>query len=419
MESVHAARPVRGAVGVHDLGTLFDLAFRALFQNKMRSALTMLGIIIGVGCVIAMMGIGEGASRSIQSQISSLGSNFIMLMPGASTQGGARIFTGQSTITEEDAAAIRQECPSVAYVSPTVRGAAQLIAGETNWGTRIQGAGVEWPYVRSWNTVKGAFFADSDVRAATKVCVLGATVSDNLFPDAEAVEQIVRINHVPFKVVGILDRKGATMMGDQDDVVIAPYTTVMKRLTGATKLDMIFVSAASANLVGQAQKEIEILLRQRHHLAAGQDSDFTMRSQEEFAQMTQESSRTLSLLLACSAAISLLVGGIGIMNIMLVAVSERTHEIGLRRALGARSRQVLLQFLIEAVTLSALGGIVGVALGIGASRIIGRRGGLPVELNAAAILVAFGFSAAVGIFFGFYPARKASRLNPVEALRYE
>ncbi|MGH9440663.1 MAG: ABC transporter permease [Thermoanaerobaculia bacterium] len=399
--------------------TLFDLAIQALVRNKMRSALTMLGVIVGVGCVVAMIGIGQGASRSIQSQIGSLGSNFIMLIPGASTQGGARIFTGQSTITEEDAAEIRQECPSVAYVSPTVRGSAQLITGESNWGTRIQGAGVDWPFVRSWNTVKGSFFTDSDVRAATKVCVLGATVSDNLFSDGEAVGQTVRINHVPFKIVGVLERKGATMMGDQDDLVVLPYTTAMKRLTGRAKLDMIFVSAASVDLVNPAQKEIEALLRQRHHLGPGQDSDFTMRSQEEFARMTAQSSRTLSLLLATCAAISLLIGGIGIMNIMLVSVSERIHEIGLRRAVGARARQVLAQFLIEAVTLSILGGVVGVVVGIGASRIIESRGGLSIQLNAGAVLIAFGFSAAVGIFFGFYPARKASRLNPVEALRYQ
>jgi putative ABC transport system permease protein len=379
----------------------------------------MLGIIIGVACVIAMMAIGEGASRSIQSQISSLGSNFIMVMPGASTQGGARLFTGQSTITEEDAVAIRKECPSVAFVSPTVRGAAQVIAGEMNWGTRIQGAGVEWPFVRSWNLARGSFFSDSDVRATSKVCVLGATVSDNLFPDSDPVGQTVRINHVPFKVAGVLERKGATMMGDQDDLVVLPYTTAMRRVTGSTKLDMVFVSAVSLEAVDAAQKEIEALLRQRHHLAAGEDSDFTMRSQEEFSRMTRDSSRTLSLLLASSAAISLLVGGIGIMNIMLVSVSERTHEIGLRRALGARSRQVLIQFLIESATLSATGGFVGALLGIGASRFIGSRGALPVELRPGAVLIAFGFSAAVGIFFGYYPARRASRLNPVDALRFE
>jgi putative ABC transport system permease protein len=409
----------RARFGIRGVGTLFDLAFHELARNKLRSALTMLGIIIGVACVIAMIGIGAGASKSIQSQIKSLGSNFIMVLPGASAQGGARIFTGQSMLTQEDAAAIRNECASVAYVSPTVRGAAQIVSEEANWGTRIQGAGVEWPLVRSWNTSTGTFLSDSDVRAGGKVCVLGATVADNLFPSGSAVGQTVRIKNVPFKVIGVLERKGATMMGDQDDLVVLPYTTAMKRLTRTEKLDMIFVSATSVKVIDQAQREITALLRQRHHLGPGQDSDFTMRSQEEFAQMTQQSSKTLSLLLASAAAISLVVGGIGIMNIMLVSVTERTHEIGLRRAVGARSGQVLTQFLIEAVTLAWLGGAVGVVLGVAASRLIGSRGGFPIENNPGAILLAFGSSAVIGIFFGFYPARKASRLQPVDALRYE
>ena len=400
-------------------GVLLDLALRALVRNKLRSALTMLGIIIGVGCVIAMIGIGQGAARSIQSQIQSLGANVIMIMPGASTQSGARIFTQQSNLTEEDAAAIRKECPSVAYMSPVVRSSGQVVAGETNWGTRIQGVGVEWPLVRTWHLARGAFFSEGEVRAAARICVLGGTVEDNLFPDGGAVGQTVRIKNVPFKVVGVLEKKGSTLMGDQDDLVVAPYTTTMKQLSGTTRLGMIFVSAVSEEGVRTAEEEITALLRQRHHLGANLESDFTMRSQEEFTQMTSDSSRTLSRLLASAAAISLLIGGIGIMNIMLVSVTERTREIGLRRALGARARQVLAQFLIESVTLSACGGLLGVALGVAASRAIGSRGGLPVQLNPGAILLAFGFSAAVGVFFGFYPARKASRLQPVEALRHE
>jgi putative ABC transport system permease protein len=407
------------ASSVSAFGMLVEVALRAILRNKMRSALTMLGIIIGVGCVIAMIAIGSGASEAIQSQISSLGSNFIMVFPGASTQSGAHIHTDQSNLTEDDAAAIRKECPSVAYVSPGVRTGAQVIAGQTNWGTQIQGVGVEWPLVRTWNTDQGAFFTDSDVRAGAKVCVLGGTVADALFPAGDAVGQLVRIKQVPFKVVGVLEKKGGSMMGDQDDLVVVPYTTAMKRLIGTTKLSIIYVSAVSLAAVDSAQREIETLLRQRHHLAPNQDSDFTMRSQQEFAQMSEQSSKTLSVLLASAAAISLLVGGIGIMNIMLVSVTERTREIGIRRAIGAKGRHVLMQFLIEAVTLAVCGGVIGVGLGIVASNVVSAKGGLPIHVSPGAIALAFGFSAAIGIFFGFYPARKAARLDPIEALRYE
>ena len=398
---------------------ILKVGMQAILRNKLRSALTMLGIIIGVGCVIAMIAIGAGASRSIQSQIESLGSNFIMIFPGASTQGGAHLFTDQSMLTEEDAAAIKADCPSVAYVSPLVRSSAQVVAGESNWGTAIQGVGVEWPLVRTWNTVEGAFFSDSDVRAAAKVCVLGGTVADNLFPSGGATGQMVRIKNVPFKVDGVLEKKGGSMMGDQDDIVVVPYTTAMKRLTGKNKLNTIYVSATSVGAVDQAQSEITALLRQRHHIAGAQDSDFTMRSQQEFAAMSAQSSKTLSLLLASAAAISLLVGGIGIMNIMLVSVTERTREIGIRMAIGAKGNHVLFQFLIEAIALSAIGGILGIVLGVGASALVASKGGLPVHVSPASIGLAFGFSAAIGIFFGFYPARKASRLDPIDALRYE
>ena len=398
---------------------ILKVGMQAILRNKLRSALTMLGIIIGVGCVIAMIAIGAGASESIQSQIESLGSNFIMIFPGASTQGGAHLFSDQSMLTEDDANAIKADCPSVAYMSPVVRSSAQVVAGETNWGTQIQGVGVEWPLVRTWNTVSGSFFSDSDVRAAAKVCVLGGTVADNLFPGGGAAGQMVRIKNVPFKVDGVLEKKGGSMMGDQDDLVVVPYTTAMKRLTGKNKLNSIYVSATSVGAVDQAQSEVEALLRQRHHLGPGQDSDFTMRSQQEFAAMSEQSSKTLSLLLASAAAISLLVGGIGIMNIMLVSVTERTREIGIRMAIGAKGTHVLVQFLIEAVTLAVFGGLVGIGVGIGASEIVSAKGGLPVHVSPASIALAFGFSAAIGIFFGFYPARKASRLDPIDALRYE
>jgi putative ABC transport system permease protein len=398
---------------------ILRVGMQAILRNKLRSALTMLGIIIGVGCVIAMIAIGAGASESIQSQIESLGSNFVMIFPGASTQGGAHLFSDQSFLTEDDANAIKSDCPSVAYMSPVVRTSAQVVSGETNWGTSIQGVGVEWPLVRTWNTVAGAFFSDSDVRAAAKVCILGGTVADNLFPAGGAVGQLVRIKNVPFKVDGVLEKKGGSMMGDQDDLVVVPYTTAMKRLTGKNKLNSIYVSATSVGTVDQAESEITALLRQRHHLGPNQDSDFTMRSQQEFAAMSEQSSKTLSLLLASAAAISLLVGGIGIMNIMLVSVTERTREIGIRMAIGAKGTHVLVQFLIEAVTLAVFGGLIGIAAGIGASEVVSKRGGLPVHVSPASIALAFGFSAAIGIFFGFYPARKASRLDPIEALRYE
>ena len=400
--------------------TILKVGLKAIARNKLRSALTALGIIIGVACVIAMIAVGQGSQAAIQAQISSLGTNFLMIFPGVATQSGARIFTGQSTITEDDVAAVRAECPAVAYVTPVSRSAAQIVAGNLNWGTQVQGVGVEWPFVRSWNVDKGAFFSDSDVRAAAKVCLLGSTVADALFEGQDPVGQTVRIKNFPFRVVGVLETKGGNQMGqDQDDVVIAPYTTVMRLLKKTVKIDMFMASAVSRTAVDEAQKEIEALLRQRHRLQPGQDSDFMIRSQQEIAQTADETSRTLSLLLASAASISLLVGGIGIMNIMLVSVTERTREIGVRMAIGAKGRDILTQFLIEALALSIAGGAIGIALGMGASRFLAWKARWPILLSPAAVVLAFGFSAAIGVFFGFYPARKASRLDPIEALRYE
>ena len=408
------------SVGWMRVANIVKVGLQAIARNKMRSALTILGIVIGVACVIAMVAVAGGASQSIQAQIDALGSNFLMIFPGAVTQSGARIFSGQSTLTVEDADAIRADCPSVAYVSPGVRTAAQLVAGELNWGTSINGAGVDWPFIRAWNVADGAFFTESDVRAGAKVAVLGKTVADSLFPEGEAVGRTVRIKNVPFRVVGVLERKGGSTMGqDQDDTVIAPYTTVMKRLLGNPKIQIIYVAAARADLVAAAQSEIEGLLRQRHRLGQGQDSDFMIRSQEEMASTAAASSRTLSLLLGSVAAISLLVGGIGIMNIMLVSVTERTREIGIRMAIGAKGRHVLAQFLLEAVVLSVVGGIAGIVLGVVSSELIARYAGWPVSLGAAPILMAFGFAALIGIFFGFYPARRAAALDPIDALRFE
>ncbi|HEY3202217.1 MAG TPA: ABC transporter permease [Thermoanaerobaculia bacterium] len=400
--------------------TILKVGMKAIARNKMRATLTALGIIIGVACVIAMIGVGQGSQAAIQAQISALGTNFLMIFPGVATQSGARIFTGQSTITEDDVAAVKAECPSVAYVSPVSRSAAQIIAGSLNWGTSVQGVDVEWPFVRSWNVEKGAFFGDSDVRAAAKVCVLGSTVADALFGSQDPIGQMVRIKNFPFRVVGVLETKGGSTMGqDQDDVVVAPYTTVMRLLKKSTKIDMFMASAVSRNAIDSAQKEIEALLRQRHRLQRGQDSDFMIRSQQEIAQTADQTSRTLSLLLASAASISLLVGGIGIMNIMLVSVTERTREIGIRMAIGAKGRDIRTQFLIEALTLSIAGGAIGIALGLGASRILAWKAQWPILLSPGAVILAFGFSAAIGVFFGFYPAQKASRLDPIEALRYE
>jgi len=399
---------------------IVKVGLRSIARNKMRSALTMLGIVFGVGCVIVTNGIGNGAAVSIQSNINSLGANFIMIFPGAVTQGGARIFSAQSSLTEDDAQAIKNECPSVAYVSPGLRTAGSVVAGENNWSTEIFGADVDWPFIRSWNLASGSFFSEAEVKAAAKVAVLGNSVKQNLFPDSDPIGAVIRVKNVPFKVVGVLEKKGGSTMGnDQDDQIVVPYTTVMKRLSGNNRLGMLQVSATSPDAIQEAMTEIKALLRQRHRLGPGQDDDFMMRSQEEIAATASESTRTLSILLASIAIVSLVVGGIGIMNIMLVSVTERTREIGIRMAIGAKSRHVLAQFLLEAVTLSIVGGGIGVALGIGASRVIAKVLGWSVFVDPSWIALSFGISALIGIFFGFYPAWKAAALDPIDALRYE
>jgi putative ABC transport system permease protein len=403
------------------LGNITLVGLRAIARNKMRSSLTMLGIIIGVGCVIVVVAIGAGASQSIQNTINSLGSNFIMIFPGAATSGGMRGFTGQSNLTVEDADAIKAEAPAVAYVSPMVRTNAQVVAGELNWGTQIWGAGVDWPFIRAWNVAQGSFFTDQDVRVATKVCVLGNTVADNLFPSGDAVGQTVRIKNVPFKVVGVLERKGGSMGGgqDQDDQIVAPYTTVMKRLQGQTRINMIYAASASPERVQEAEDQMDALLRQRHRIARGADPDFNMRSQEEIAQTSQQQMGILKTLLLSIAAVSLFIGGIGIMNIMLVSVTERTREIGIRMAIGAKGRHVMLQFLFEAVTLSIVGGLIGVLLGVGISSLVAKFLNWPIVVSTASIVLSFGVAGTVGVTFGFFPALKASQLDPIEALRYE
>ena len=397
-------------------------AFRALQRNKMRSFLTMLGIIIGVGAVIAMLAIGQGAEYSVQQQISSLGTNVLMVFPGSSQQGGIRMGAGtMTTLTEDDALAIARECPAVAYVSPGARSGGQVIAGNMNWATSIEGTSADYLEIRKWKVEYGDFYTDQDVKAAAKVCVIGRTVADNLFPDGgDPVSQNIRIRNVPFKVIGVLEKKGQNAMGqDQDDIILAPYTTVLRRLSHSPNVRYVLVSAVSPNAIITAQNQITEVLRMRHKIAPYDVDDFTIRNQTDLAATATATSEIMTILLASIASVSLLVGGIGIMNIMLVSVTERTREIGIRMSVGAREKDILTQFLIEALVLSLLGGILGIILGVGGSKLISGLANWPTIITVFSILLSFGFSIAIGIFFGFYPARKASRLNPIDALRYE
>lgn len=402
---------------------VYKVSLVALRRNPMRTALTMLGVIIGVACVVAMVAIGQGASSAIQSQIGALGTNFMIVFSGSRSAGGVRHGIGSvQSLTVEDAEAIARECPSVAVAEPSVRTVAQVVYGNQNWFTTIQGSGPNYPTIRAWAVSKGSFFGDEDVKAGTKVAVLGATVVENLFgsTDANPVGEIVRIKGIPFRVIGVLDKKGGSAMGqDQDDVVVVPYTTAQKRLMGITHIQAIMVSAVSPKAIDRAADEITQLLRQRHRIGRGQDDDFVIRSQQDIASTATQMSRVLTLLLAAIASVSLLVGGIGIMNIMLVSVTERTREIGVRRALGARRGDIRWQFLIESSMISGLGGVVGIGLGIFIARLISRIGGWPTLVQPQVVAAAFLFAGAVGIFFGLYPAAKAARLDPIEALRYE
>jgi putative ABC transport system permease protein len=396
-------------------------AFRALRRNKMRSFLTMLGIIIGVGAVIAMLAIGQGAEYSVKQQISSLGTNVLIVFPGSQQTGGLRMGAGTvTTLTEEDAWAIQKECPAVAFVSPGARSGGQVIAGNLNWGTSIEGTGADYLEIRSWAVEYGEFYSEQDIKAAAKVCILGKTVADALFPESTPVGQNVRIRNVPFKVLGVLAKKGQNAMGmDQDDIILAPYTTVLRRLSHYPYLRQILVSATSPSSIGAAQAQITELLRMRHKIAPYDPDDFTIRNQSDLAATATATTEILTILLASIASVSLLVGGIGIMNIMLVSVTERTREIGIRMSVGARGRDILTQFLIEALVLSLLGGIIGILLGVGGSVAISAFAKWPTIITVFSILLSFGFSIAIGIFFGFYPARKAALLNPIDALRYE
>ena len=401
--------------------TILISAFRALQRNKMRSFLTMLGIIIGVGAVIAMLAIGQGAEYSVKDQIASLGTNVLIILPGSQQQGAIRVGAGSmTTLTEEDAQAMQRDCPAVAFVSPGTRAMNQVIAGNLNWATVIDGEGAEYLEIRTWTVQYGDFFTDQDVKSAAKVCVLGKTVADNLFPDGDPVGQTVRIRNVPVRVLGVLSKKGQTAWGqDEDDIIIAPYTTVLRRLSRFPFLRQIVVSATSPAAIDPAQKQITDLLRMRHKISAYDPDDFTLRNQTDIAQAATATTQILTILLASIAAVSLLVVGIGIMNIMLVSGTERTREIGIRMSVGARGRDILTQFLIEALVLSLLGGIVGMLLGIIGSSVISSMAKWPTIVTPFSIVLSFGFSIVVGIFFGFYPARKAALLNPIDALRYE
>ncbi|QVL36331.1 ABC transporter permease [Aminirod propionatiphilus] len=403
---------------------ILRIALRSLRVNRMRSALTMLGIVIGVAAVIAMFAIGNGANEKISSTIASMGTNLLMVLPGSATSGGAR--QGSSsvpTLTLEDAEAIGQEITTVEDVAPILNGSAQIVFGNANWATTVWGTTASIMNVRSWTLASGRVFNDSDVRSAAKVCILGQTVAEELFGHDDPLGKTVRINKIPMTVIGLLTEKGSAAMGnDQDDVLFVPITTAQKRLFGSRfpgKIGTIMVKAVSSETLDFTQEEVTRLLAQRHRIRSGQENDFDVRNLSEFLETAKESTRIMSLLLASVASVSLLVGGIGIMNIMLVSVTERTREIGIRRAIGAKQADILAQFLAEALLLSLAGGLVGIALGGLGSTLLSRFAGWTTAVSSLSVGLAFGFSALIGVFFGFYPAWKASELRPIDALKYE
>lgn len=402
------------------LATL-KIAARALRRNKLRTLLTMLGMIIGVGAVIAMVGIGNGAKSQIETQIASMGQNVVLVFSGSFTRGGTRSgWGGAGTLTMEDADAILREIPGVTAVSPEIRTRAQIAAGNQNWNTSIQGESPDYFDIRQWPIIAGASFTAQDVRSANKVAVIGKTIADELFPGEDPIGQVVRVKNVPFIILGMLTPKGLSVQGqDQDDLMIVPYTSAMKRVQRVTTLGSIIAQVAKPALLSPVQQQIIELLRQTHKITPGKDDDFTVRNQQEIAEFATAQSKTMTWLLLVIAMVSLGVGGIGIMNIMLVSVTERTREIGIRMAIGARGHDILLQFVTEAVTLSVIGGVIGIGLGFLVSKIITIKLSWPTLIPSEWVLYAFFVSAAVGIFFGFYPARKASQLDPIDALRYE
>jgi putative ABC transport system permease protein len=400
---------------------LIKVALQSITKNKMRSLLTMLGIIIGVGSVIALVALGQGSQKDIQGQIASLGTNLLIIHSGSSRTAGVR--GGEDslqTLTMADTERLQDKATLLQAVSPVITVHEQVIAGRNNWNTSVTGVAPEYPAIRNLSMASGTFFDERDVKTRNKVAVLGKTVADQLFPGEDPVGARIRIRNVPFKVIGVLAPKGQTAMGtDQDDVILAPSTTVLYRLSDGKTVRAIMASAASAEGMESAKAEITTLLRQTHRLQPGQEDDFHIRDQTEINQMATRVTGTMTLLLSSIAGVSLLVGGIGIMNIMLVSVTERTREIGIRMAIGARPGDVLVQFLIEAVILSLLGGVIGILAGMGTAALLGSLMGTSTVISPAVILGSVAFTGAVGIFFGFYPARKAANLNPIEALRYE
>ncbi len=397
------------------------IALRALLSNKLRSVLTMLGIIIGVGAVIAMVSVGLGVREKVQNSIASLGSNMLIVTPGAASSQGVRSASGSSiTLVADDADYIRKTVSGIDYVAPTVSKQYQLIAGNQNWTTTVQGITPDYMAIRSLTVGSGSFVTERDISARNRVAVLGATVAENLFGSVNPVGQSVRINNTPYQIIGVLDSKGQSSMGqDQDDIVMIPLTTAQERLIGINYVHSINVQVTKMESMDQVQEKITSLLRQQHKIFGSKEDDFTVRNLTSIMEMATETTGTITMLLGSIAAISLLVGGIGIMNIMMVSVTERTREIGIRKALGATYRDIMLQFLLESVVIGLIGGIGGILLGIAAAYAISIIGGLNTVISVMSIIVSFGFSIAIGLFFGIYPARKAALLDPIEALRYE
>ncbi len=400
---------------------IIQVALKALNRNKMRTFLTMLGIIVGVVAVIAMISIGQGANASIQNDISSLGTNLLFIHSGSSFRGGIHYGSGSVTsLSADDAEAIVNECPSVSMASPTISTRAQVKYQNKNWNTSINGVGVDYLKIRNWELEAGSFFQKSNIGSAAKLCVIGKTVLEELFDSENPIGQIIRIRQIPFTVIGVLKEKGESGgWMDQDDIIMVPYTSVQKRLMEIDYISSIDVSAIDSNSMDKAEEEIRTSLRNRHKLSTYEEDDFDIRSMSDISQFATETTETMTLLLGSIASVSLLVGGIGIMNIMLVSVTERVREIGVRKAVGARESDILKQFLIESIVLSVTGGLVGIVFGIIGSKVISTFAGWTTLISPGSILLAFAFSAAVGIFFGFYPAKKASKLIPIEALRYE
>jgi putative ABC transport system permease protein len=400
--------------------TLFTVASKNIMKNKMRTLLTMLGIVIGVGAVIVMVAIGHGAQSQIEARISSLGTNLIMITPGATVQGGVSQGAGTFTrLTVEDAEKVKAEATDLAGVSPVIATRLQVIGGGTNWRTTINGVSTDFPAIRDWSIKSGDFFSDADVRALRKVAVIGATVANALFPNSDPVGSQIQVGKTPFNIVGVLNAKGQNSGGtDQDDIVLVPYTTAQSRLSGNVRIGTILASTSSPSDIPAAQTEIAGIMRESHKIGDGTD-DFTVRNQAEIAAAATSTTQVMTALLAAIASISLVVGGIGIMNIMLVSVTERTREIGIRMSIGARGSDVLTQFLVESIVMSLIGGVVGIAAGFGGAALLGHFTGWATATPASAVLIAVGFSAAVGVFFGFYPAKKAAALDPIQALRYE